>query len=196
MKKLMAILLCVAMLCGITACGSTGSSQSESTGMQDGTYTATKFGMMGDVVVTLTVEGGKITAVEAVGESETAGIGTLALEQLPAAIVEAQSADVDAVATATVTSDAIKAAAQACIDQAMGLVTEGDGEEIPTEADVIVVVAVPPVCRLLLPPVKQGLPLSFWKRPGIPAVRLLCRQATSIPPRRTPWKLWAATMIP
>lgn len=139
MKKLIAILLCMAMLCGITACGTTDSSQSGSTGMQDGTYTATEFGMMGDVVVTLTVEGGKITTVEAVGESETAGIGTLALEQLPAAIVEAQSADVDGVATATVTSDAIKAAAQACIDQAMGIAGEGDGKEIPTEADVIVV---------------------------------------------------------
>ncbi len=55
--------------------------------------------MGGDVPVTVTVEGGKITAVEVGDNSETQGIGTNAIEQLPGAIVEAGTTDgVDGVA--------------------------------------------------------------------------------------------------
>ena len=42
------------------------------------------------------------------GKDETPGIGTMALEQLPGAIAESGSIAVDGVATATITSDAIK----------------------------------------------------------------------------------------
>ena len=58
--------------------------------------------------VTVTVEGGKIASVEVGDNSETQGIGTNAIEQLPGAIVEAGTTEgVDGVAGATVTSDAI-----------------------------------------------------------------------------------------
>ena len=78
--------------------------------LADGTYTGAANGMGGAVNVTVTVEGGKITSVEVGEHQETAGISDPAIEQIPAAIVEAQSTDVDGVAGATVTSDAIKAA--------------------------------------------------------------------------------------
>jgi len=65
-------------------------------------------GMGGDVTVKVTMDGDKIAAVEVVSQNETAGISDPALEKVPAAIVEANSADVDGVAGATVTSDAIK----------------------------------------------------------------------------------------
>ena len=51
-----------------------------------------------------------ISDVQVLSHSETLGISDPAIEQIPAAIVEAQSTDVDGVAGATVTSDAIKAA--------------------------------------------------------------------------------------
>ena len=73
-------------------------------------------GFGGEVAVTVTVDGGKITAVEVVGDKETPGIGTNAIEQLPAKIVETNSADVDAVAGATVTSNAIIAAVKAAMN--------------------------------------------------------------------------------
>ena len=58
--------------------------------------------------MTVTVEGGKITAVEVGENSETQGIGSKAIEQLPDAIVAANGTDgVDAIAGATVTSKAI-----------------------------------------------------------------------------------------
>ena len=95
--------------------------QSAATGpLSAGTYTASANGM-GEVTVTVTVdEAGTITDVTADGPGETPGIGTNAIEQLPAAILEAQSADVDAVASATITSNAILTAVRDCLTQASG----------------------------------------------------------------------------
>ena len=81
-------------------------------------YSATAKGFGGDVTVTLTLEDGKLTAVKAEGASETAGIGTMALEQLPEAMVAQNSVDVDAVASATVTSEAVLSAAADALSQA------------------------------------------------------------------------------
>ncbi|MBR2287953.1 MAG: FAD-dependent oxidoreductase [Clostridia bacterium] len=86
--------------------------------LQDGTYTASSAGMGGEVPVTLSISGGQITEV-AVGENnETPGIGTLAIEQLPDVIVDQQSADVDVVTGATITSNAILSAVKQCLVQA------------------------------------------------------------------------------
>ena len=87
----------------------------------DGTYTGSANGMGGAVKVSVTVQDGKITAVEVLEHQETPGISDPALEKIPAAIVEAQSTDVDAVASATVTSNAIKGAVEAALS--------GRGEE-------------------------------------------------------------------
>lgn len=61
----------------------------------DGSYTGVGAGMGGDVNVSVTVEGGKIVSVEVGEHNETPGISDPAIEQIPAAIVEAQSADVE-----------------------------------------------------------------------------------------------------
>ena len=53
------------------------------------------------------LDGSTITNVEVVEHHETAGIGTPAIETIPSAIVEANSADVDVVAGATMSSRAI-----------------------------------------------------------------------------------------
>ena len=66
-----------------------------------GEYEATAQGFGGDVTVKVTMDGDKIAAVEVVSQNETAGISDPALEKVPAAIVEANSADVDGVAGAT-----------------------------------------------------------------------------------------------
>ena len=55
----------------------------------------------------MTLDGSTITNVEVVEHHETAGIGTPAIETIPSAIVEANSADVDVVAGATMSSRAI-----------------------------------------------------------------------------------------
>ncbi len=67
-------------------------------------------GYGGTLTVAVTLSGTDITAVEVTSHSETAGIGTRAIDALPAAIVAANSAEVDAVSGATVTSEAISMA--------------------------------------------------------------------------------------
>ncbi|MBQ2989875.1 MAG: FAD-dependent oxidoreductase [Clostridia bacterium] len=108
MKKLVALLLAVMMM----AAGMTAASA-----MTAGTYTAAAKGFGGDVIVTVEVSDSAILSVKAEGASETAGIGTNALEMLPTAIVEKQTLKLDAVAGCTVTSEAVLAAAADALRQ-------------------------------------------------------------------------------
>ncbi len=95
-------------------------------GYTDGEYTATGKGIGGDVPVTVTVKDGKISDVTVGDNAETAGIGTKAIEQLPALIVEANGTEgVDAVSGATITSKAIFTAVDDCLKQA------GEGAAAP-----------------------------------------------------------------
>ncbi len=96
-----------------------GCSSGGSSGGVSGTATATAMGKGGDVEVTVTVENGEITAVDIVGENETPTIGGKAIEEMPAQIIEAQSFDVEGVAGATLTSDAIRTAGQEAYDEIM-----------------------------------------------------------------------------
>ena len=87
--------------------------------LADGTYEASGKGIGGDVPLTVTVEGGKIVSVEVGENGETVGIGSRAIEQLPAAIVEANGIDgVDGVSGASVTSKAIFSAMEDILAQA------------------------------------------------------------------------------
>ena len=88
---------------------------------QAGTYEAVSAGFGGDVKVTMTFDESQITDVQIEGASETEGVGSTAIEKLPAAILEAQSADIDGVSGASFTSKAILLAAQDCMDQAAGV---------------------------------------------------------------------------
>lgn len=78
-------------------------------------------GMGGDVIVKCTIDGGEVKSVEILQQGETVGIGDRALETLPAKFVGCKTADdvngVDAVAGATVTSKALKAAVIDCLTQ-------------------------------------------------------------------------------
>lgn len=81
-------------------------------------YLGSDMGMGGTITVRVTIDGDKLTDVEIVGSDETVGIGTRAVEELPATILEAQTWGVDAVAGATVSSTAIKNAVKQCMEQA------------------------------------------------------------------------------
>ncbi len=96
-----------------------GTDAAAATTMADGEYKASAKGMGGDVPVTVTVKDGKIAKVEVGENSETDGIGSKAIEQLPDAIVKANGTEgVDAVSGASVTSKAIFDAVNDCMDQA------------------------------------------------------------------------------
>ncbi|WP_288319481.1 FAD-dependent oxidoreductase [uncultured Parasutterella sp.] len=83
-----------------------------------GTYTAAAKGNGGDVPVTVTFSKDKIEKIQVGTNKETPGIGSVAIEQVPAAIVKNQSLAVNAVAGASITSKAILAAIAACVSKA------------------------------------------------------------------------------
>lgn len=117
MRKILSVVLTVCLLC-------TMAMPFVAAETDDGVYTGKGAGLNGAITVDVTVEGGKITKVEVKEHSETAGISDPAIEQIPAAIVEAQSADVDVVAGATFTSNGIMEAVKAALN----------GEEAAEEA--------------------------------------------------------------
>ncbi len=80
------------------------------------TLTASAPGKVGDVTVELVADAKKIYKFSVLEHSETEGIGTMAVDALPAAILEAQSLQVDAVSGATVTSEAILLAAARALE--------------------------------------------------------------------------------
>ena len=120
----------------LAACESASTAASASSaagGYTAGTYTATAQGINGDVTVTMTFDAEKITEVVIDASGETESIGGAAAEQLTTAIMDAQSSEVDAVAGATITSNAIKEAAGKCIAQAKGV----DPESVTVQTETI-----------------------------------------------------------
>ena len=119
MKKILSLLLTASMVLGLAACGKdqeTPETPTETPVEEGETLTGKGEGYGGEVTVTVTKNGDKITKVVAEGPDETEGVGTPALEELPAKFVEANSADVDVIAGATVTSKGLIYAMKNALD--------------------------------------------------------------------------------
>ena len=87
--------------------------------LTDGTYTSSAKGCLSDVSVTVTVTGGKVSEVAIDASGETPELGGAAAETLADALTASGStAGVDAVAGATLTSDAVFTAMDDCLSQA------------------------------------------------------------------------------
>ena len=98
-KLILAVLLIAAMLASSASLACADSA------------TATAQGLEETVTVTLTLEDGVITAVDAQTDKEDLTIGRQALEKLPTAMVEQNTVKVDAISGATSTSNAVISAA-------------------------------------------------------------------------------------
>lgn len=149
MKKVLAFVLSVAMLCSVTACSSKGNSgNGDKTAMTAGTYTGTAKGMNDDVTVEVEVTADSIVSVKVTSEQETPGIGSplkdadgnvltaggvAPVDSIPEAIVANQSLAVDNAAGATITSAAVKAAVKDALTQAGANLDEWNAE-VPAEA--------------------------------------------------------------
>jgi fumarate reductase flavoprotein subunit len=83
-----------------------------------GTYQATVAARNGDMTVEVEFSDKAILSVKVVDHVETEGIGTAAVDKMPARILIAQGTDVDVVSSATVSSEAILEAVRDCIKQA------------------------------------------------------------------------------
>lgn len=135
MKRISALLLALVMMLTMSA------AVAETV---TGTGTAKGFG--GDVTVTVTLTDGVITQVTAEGPSETQGIGSKAIENLPAEMVAGNTWNVDILSGATLSSGAMKEAAKAALTAAgvnpddYAVKTEAaKAEDATYEADVVIV---------------------------------------------------------
>ena len=109
-KKLVAALLCVAMILTLLAsCGSSASSSTAASGSVAGTYEGTGKGRNGDIVVAVTLDDDAvITNIEVKEQQETESVGDIAFDQMIPKMVENNSVAVDAVATATLTCEGLR----------------------------------------------------------------------------------------
>ena len=102
--KLTSALLCLAML--LTMCSFAMAEAGTYTGVGD-----SEIGGKGAIEVSVTVdENGVVTDIQVTKNGDTAGIADAAVETMPGRIMAAQSANVDGVSGATMTSEAIKMA--------------------------------------------------------------------------------------
>ncbi len=133
MKKSLVLVLCGTAALSLAACGGKTASAPETTAAAattaaeaaGETLTGTAEGFGGDVTVTLTSAGGKITESKITGDKETPDIGGKALPELEKQIVAAGGPEIDGVAGATVTSDAVKKA----VASAMGIEVKEEEKE-------------------------------------------------------------------
>ena len=116
MKKFLSMILMLSLVL-MLGCSSGSNGAEESKGVS-GTFTGEAQGMGGPVKVTITLEDGVLTDVQAVGDDETPGIGTPVLETLPGEILKNQSLEVEAISGATITSDAVIEATKAALAEA------------------------------------------------------------------------------
>ena len=121
----------------LAACNAgSSSSTAASTGeaiYTPGTYTGTAAGI-GEVKVTMTFSETAITDVVIDASNETESIGGVAAPTLKDALMAAQSAEIDNISGATITTNAVKKAAASCIEQAMGVHTAG-GDTAASSSD-------------------------------------------------------------
>ena len=113
MKKRVFIILSVLVALGIMMT----TSQAKDTSIT-GKATADGFGGADAITVSITVDEGKIKNVVAEGPKETQGIGSVALEKLPADMVAKNAINVDVMTGATISSTGILKAAEAALTAA------------------------------------------------------------------------------
>lgn len=141
-KKLASVVLVFAMVMSMVACGG----ESTDAKFKAGTYSAKATGMH-EMTVTVTVSDTEITDIQ-IDHKETDGIGTPIIEQFPKTIMEIQGLGLDAVAGATLTSNAVLAGVADCLTQA-GADVEAlkaikpaaaeKAEDVELEVDVLVI---------------------------------------------------------
>ncbi len=157
MRKILSLMLAAMMIFALAACTApapeaTPAPSPDSTPEAEGkftagTYTGSATGFGGLLTAEVTLSENRIESVAITEHSETAGIGSNAIEALPGRIVAAQSIAVDGVSGATYTSGAIfkavtAALAEAGVDAAALVpvpAEEGEAGETVLDCDVVVI---------------------------------------------------------
>ena len=131
-KKGICFLLCSMLIFSLFGCTNTEKTVKPEENMEEEqvaeaiTYTAEAKGFSGTVTVTGTFTDNVLTGLTVLAPDETKDIGGKAAESLQALILEAKSADVDSIAGATYTSDAVISAAKKVFNEAAGIKEVGE----------------------------------------------------------------------
>ncbi len=155
-KKSVKITSALACVVALTACSSstvaattteTAEETSAASSVVDGTYEAVGIGFgNGEVPVTITVEGGVITAATVDGSTQSDGYGKDAADGLAQEIVDTQSYNIDVVSGATATRNAVSDAVKEMMTEAgfdidameeAAAANVGEDEEVTTDVLVI-----------------------------------------------------------
>lgn len=121
MKRMLALALACLMAVSLAACGKTEAGPSTEGGTYTpGTYTGEGTGFGGAVIAEVTFDASSITDIKLTGDSETPEVGGAALEELAQQVKKAQSAEIDGVSGATLTSSGVREAVADAIAQAEG----------------------------------------------------------------------------
>ena len=140
MKKFICLLLTLAMVLSMAACGTPAETTTEAPAVETteapvvetepagiytpGTYTAEAQGFSSKVKVTVTVDANAITEVKVDASGETPALGGAAADKLAKQVMDAQSAEIDGASGATMTSKAVMNAVADCLAQAGGQTEE------------------------------------------------------------------------
>ena len=167
MKRLVIFMLCGFMLLS----GCTASNPKVS--MTPGTYTSVGTGYKGDIKLDVTVTEDTITEIKVVESNESMGIGAEALDVLVEKAIKYQTAGIDSVTGATVTSFAFKKALKDALAQAGADMEKFDAEpvielkDVTKDVDVVVVGGGAAGMMSALYAAKQGLNVVLLEKSGI-----------------------------
>lgn len=136
MKKLLTILLSTVLVVSLAACG----------GAKGTAYTETVTGMRDGLTVETVITDGHIDSVTVKEHQETEGVSDKAISDIPTAIVDNQSLNVEVISGATKTSNGIIEAVKQAIEEAglnpedyMSTVEVEKEEDVTLDVDVVVV---------------------------------------------------------
>lgn len=139
MKKLLKLALCLVLAASAAGCGSnngagTPTPDTSATALTPGTYTATVTGHNAPITIEVTVTDQAIESINVVESSETAGIGTNAMEKLTDEIIANQTVSLDTITGSTITSATFLSAVKDALTQAGADLNTRFNTEVAAEA--------------------------------------------------------------
>lgn len=135
MKRVLCVMLSMILIMGLVACSKKGSpantegqdqtgskpNEGESLGTyKAGTYKSTTKGHNGDLTLEVEFSNDSIVSIKILEHVESAGISDPALERISEEVVSGQTLNVDTIAGATISSNAILTAIEDCVTKAGG----------------------------------------------------------------------------
>ena len=139
MKKLLKLALCLVLAASAAGCGNNGGAgtptpDTSAAALTPGTYTATVTGHNAPITIEVTVSDQAIESINVVESSETAGIGTNAMEKLTDEIIANQTVNLDTITGATITSATFISAVKDALTQAGADLNTCFNTEVAAEA--------------------------------------------------------------